>query len=164
LRENMPEITKRRIATATTAERTELPGATRGVLTGISDAGMPLVDHCSNPEHESLPAVSTVPVSQADIGKEVVLLFEDGDARRPLVIGIVQAIVSAQPDQNSPMPVEATIDGHKITLSAENEIVLRCGASSLTLTRAGKILIRGAYVSSYSSGVNRIKGGSVQIN
>jgi hypothetical protein len=34
----------------------------------------------------------------------------------------------------------------------------------LTLTHAGKVLIRGAYVLSRSSGVNRIKGGSVQIN
>ena len=31
-------------------------------------------------------------------------------------------------------------------------------------TRAGKVLVRGAYVSSRSSGVQRIKGGSVQIN
>ncbi|MEP7119602.1 MAG: hypothetical protein ABJE95_01785, partial [Byssovorax sp.] len=36
--------------------------------------------------------------------------------------------------------------------------------SSITLTRAGKILIRGAYVLTRSSGVNRIQGGSVQIN
>ena len=33
-----------------------------------------------------------------------------------------------------------------------------------TLTRAGKILIRGAYLLARSSGVNRIQGGSVQIN
>ena len=41
---------------------------------------------------------------------------------------------------------------------------LRCGKASITLTRAGKVLIRGAYLLSRSSGVNRIKGGSVQIN
>ena len=49
-------------------------------------------------------------------------------------------------------------------LTAEHEIVLRCGKASLTLTRAGKVLIRGTYLLSRSSGVNRIKGGSVQIN
>jgi hypothetical protein len=42
--------------------------------------------------------------------------------------------------------------------------VLRCGQASVTLTKAGKVLIRGTYVSSRSSGVNRIKGGSVQLN
>ncbi|MEW5071937.1 hypothetical protein AB1P14_09365, partial [Pseudomonas aeruginosa] len=38
------------------------------------------------------------------------------------------------------------------------------GKASITLTRAGKVIIRGAYLSSRSTGVNRIKGGSVQIN
>ena len=42
--------------------------------------------------------------------------------------------------------------------------MLRCGQASLTLTRAGKILLSGTYVLSHSSGVNRVKGGSVQIN
>jgi hypothetical protein len=41
---------------------------------------------------------------------------------------------------------------------------LRCGKSSITLTRAGKVLIEGEYISSRSSGVNRIKGGSIQLN
>jgi uncharacterized protein (DUF2345 family) len=56
------------------------------------------------------------------------------------------------------------VDSERIELTAEKEIVLRCGNASLTLTRAGKILIRGAYVLTRSSGVNRIQGGSVQIN
>jgi hypothetical protein len=60
--------------------------------------------------------------------------------------------------------VEARVDGHRVVLDAEQEIVLRCGKASITLTRAGKVLIRGAYLLSRSSGVNRIKGGSVQIN
>ena len=36
--------------------------------------------------------------------------------------------------------------------------------SGITLTRAGKVLITGGYVSSRSKGVNRVKGASVQIN
>jgi hypothetical protein len=42
--------------------------------------------------------------------------------------------------------------------------VLKCGNASITLTKAGKILVEGTYVSNRSSGVMRIKGGSVQIN
>ena len=56
------------------------------------------------------------------------------------------------------------VDGEKTVVTAQKEIVLRCGKASITLTRAGKVLIRGAYLLSRSSGVNRIKGGSVQIN
>jgi hypothetical protein len=56
------------------------------------------------------------------------------------------------------------VDGKRFVFTAEDEIVLRCGRASITLTRAGKVLIRGAYLLNRSSGVNRIKGGSVQIN
>jgi hypothetical protein len=49
-------------------------------------------------------------------------------------------------------------------LTGDKEIVLRCGKASITLTRAGKIIIRGAYLLNRSSGVNKIKGASVQIN
>jgi uncharacterized protein (DUF2345 family) len=55
-------------------------------------------------------------------------------------------------------------DGQRVDVRAEQEIVLRCGKASITLTRAGKVLIRGAYISSQSSGANRIKGGSVHLN
>ncbi len=61
-------------------------------------------------------------------------------------------------------PVEVETDGRKVVVSAQRELVLRCGSASITLTAAGKILIRGAYVLTRSSGVNRIQGGSVQIN
>jgi hypothetical protein len=56
------------------------------------------------------------------------------------------------------------VDGKRIVLSAFEEIVLRCGEASITLTRSGKILIRGEYVSTHSAGVNRIKGATVEIN
>ena len=56
------------------------------------------------------------------------------------------------------------MDGERLIFRANEEIVLRCGKASITLTKAGKIILRGAYVLSRSSGVNRIKGGSVQIN
>jgi hypothetical protein len=56
------------------------------------------------------------------------------------------------------------VDGERIVFRADRELVLRCGEASITLTRAGKVIIRGTYLLSRSSGVNRIKGGSVQIN
>ena len=65
----------------------------------------------------------------------------------------------------APEPVASVqLDDQRLELRAEREIVLRCGKASITLTRAGKVIIQGAYLSSRSSGVNRIKGGSVQIN
>lgn len=120
-----------------------------------------MVDFDGNPKKEPIPAISTMAIAQSDSGREAVLMFEDGDARRPIILGLVQSPASL-PDQARPS--EVSLDGERITLAAEKEIVLRCGQASITLTRAGKVLIRGAYVLTRSSGVNRIKGGSVQIN
>jgi len=45
----------------------------------------------------------------------------------------------------------AELDGERIRFSAQKEIVLQCGKASITLTRAGKILIWGTYLLSRSS-------------
>lgn len=97
-------------------------------------------------------------------------MFEGSDPQKPIIVGLLQqpqpARAPAASAEVSPgaSPITAKIDGEQLVLSADKEIVLRCGKASLTLTRAGKVLIRGAYLLSRSSGVNRIKGGSVQIN
>jgi Domain of unknown function (DUF6484) len=147
-----------------TRRRASAPtGFTRGMLTGYSEHGEPLVDFPGNPAGQPAPAVSTVPLEAAFAGRECVLAFEDGDAGRPILVGLTQAPLA--PEIVSPQKsVETVVDGKRLVLTAEDEIVLRCGRASITLTRAGKILIRGAYLLNRSSGVNRIKGGSVQIN
>ena len=60
--------------------------------------------------------------------------------------------------------VSVQADDDRFVLSAEREIVLRCGDASITLTRAGKVLIKGTYILSRSSGYNKIKGAAVDIN
>ena len=90
-------------------------------------------------------------------------MFEQGDPRRPLVMGrILHPEVRLAPATENGF--QAIIDDRRLELKAEQEIVLRCGKASITLTRAGKILLRGAYILSRSTGVNKIKGGSVQLN
>jgi len=139
-----------------------LTGAVRGVLGGISPQGEPLVDFCGNSAGHSLVAVTTVPVQPEDVGKEAILLFEDGDPTRPLLVGLVLSPASTQAQPASTFDVK--LDGRTLTLSAEHEISIRCGESSITLTRAGKVLIKGAYLLSKSTGPNRIRGGSVHLN
>ena len=56
--------------------------------------------------------------------------------------------------------IELEAGGDRLVVSAADQIVLRCGDASITLTRAGKILVRGTYVLTHASGVNRIRGGS----
>jgi hypothetical protein len=136
-------------------------GVVIGLFIGFDAEGAPLVAYPGNPTETGLPARATTLPTAADLGREVALLFEGGDPRRPLLIGLVQ-----RPERRAEStPTESVdLDDERIVLRAEREIVLKCGKASITLTRAGKVLIRGAYLLSRSSGVNRIKGGSVQIN
>jgi hypothetical protein len=142
----------------------QLDGLVVGVLAGWSEAGLPLVDFAGNPGGEPVEACSLVGIGDDALGSEAGLLFESGDPRRPVVIGIVNDAPRHVEEPSMTRALRADVDGETVTLSADRELVLRCGKASITLTSAGKVLLRGAYLLSRSSGANRIKGGSVQIN
>lgn len=137
-----------------------LDGVVIGTLLELPPAAAPIVAYPGCPAQPGLAARSTALLGPADIGAQVALMFENGDPARPLVIGRL-----LDPAAAAPVPAShVKLDEQCLELRAEQEIVLRCGKASITLTRAGKVIIQGAYLSSRSSGVNRIKGGSVQIN
>jgi hypothetical protein len=144
----------------------QLPGVVIGSLRGFAESGAPLVEFPGNHTANPVQAKPTVELLEKHIGCEVVLMFEQGDPQRPIILGVIHppAAPADCTSASQAKPVEVKLDGQQLVLSAEQEIVLRCGQASITLTRAGKVLIRGAYLLSRSSGVNRIKGGSVQIN
>jgi hypothetical protein len=121
------------------------------------------------------------------VRQPVVLLFENGDPALPIVVGLVPAAPGAEllgsllvpppaaavspPAAAPPAPtpvaaerIDALVDGKRVVLQGHDEVVLRCGAASITLKRDGKLILRGAYVETHAKGVNRIKGGSVKIN
>jgi hypothetical protein len=138
-----------------------------GTLTGFDEIGQPRIELSTSTDHEPVTGRSIIALAQGEVGRQVVLAFEGGDPEKPIVMGVIQTarrVEAVTGSVRTPEPVQADIDGETLQLTAKKEIVLRCGKSSITLTRAGKILLRGAYLLSRSSGVNRIKGGSVQIN
>jgi hypothetical protein len=103
-------------------------------------------------------ARSTVEVATDDVGREALITFERGDPSRPIVIGLIGGTARTAP------PIAVDCDGGRLVIRADREVVLQCGDACVTLTRSGKILIRGTYLSTRSTGATRIKGGSVQIN
>ncbi|MET3462511.1 DUF6484 domain-containing protein [Variovorax atrisoli] len=142
------------------------PGSTvtTGELIAIADEGRaPLVMFKGQSGAAAIRARSVVDLHGAHVGQQVVLTFEDADPARPIVMGVLRG-VQGWPLPEAPAQVEVDADGERMLVSAKNELVLRCGKASITLTRAGKVLIQGSYVSSRSTGVNRVAGGSVQLN
>ncbi|NMO19245.1 hypothetical protein HPC49_16495 [Pyxidicoccus fallax] len=153
-------------------------GSRLGWLTGMDAEGRLLVDFGGNPEGP-LPAKRTLHLTPELVRNAVatrqsaVLLFEDGDPRLPLVIGLeheasptplLDAMLEETGTTPAPEPTEALVDGQRVVIEGKDEVVLRCGQASITLRRNGKVVIRSVYVETQASGVNRIKGGSVQVN
>lgn len=136
-----------------------LEGVVIGALVGFAEDGAPLVDFPGNPNDDPLIARTTTVLSRDVVGREVALLFEETNPTKPILIGPI-----IQPQSQILRKLSIDRDDERLELIADREIVLRCGDASITLTRAGKVLIRGAYISSQSSGVNKVKGGAVHIN
>lgn len=72
-------------------------------------------------------------------------------------------------DRIAPAAVEdrdtrVVIDGETVRFGAEREIELRCGQSSLVLRSDGRVVLKGAYVVSVSSGPNKVRGAVVTLN
>lgn len=140
-----------------------IAGAIVGTLVGFAEAGtVPLVVYRGQPGGAALPARTIASVQGTDIGRGALLMFEEGDPGRPIIVGCLADLSGTALPATGHVEVDA--DHQRLVVSAKDRIVLRCGKASITLTKEGKVILQGAYVSSQSSGVLRIKGGSVQIN
>ncbi|RJR20300.1 MAG: hypothetical protein C4581_03595 [Nitrospiraceae bacterium] len=152
----------------------QIDGVRIGKVIDVDDNGRVFIDFAGNP-HGLVSARHTSSVNldalckAASSGQDVLLVFENSDPLRPIIIDTISSCntgtarkedINLKVDELS----DIKIDGKKMTFDAGEQIVLKCGKASITLTKAGKVIIRGAYLLSRSSGVNRIKGGSVQIN
>ena len=142
-----------------------LPMVLTGVLVGIIDDGRtPLVTFAGQPGSAALRARTVVDLQGQHIGQSVVLMLEGGDPDRLIVMGVIREAQSWPSMAQVAGQIDLEADGTRMIVTAKEQMVLRCGKASITLTKAGKILIEGTYVSTRSAGVNRIRGGSVQVN
>ncbi|AUX24158.1 uncharacterized protein SOCEGT47_046950 [Sorangium cellulosum] len=142
-----------------------IDGVVVGRIVGFGGSGEPLVEAAvlGDGARGGVPARAMTALGPEDEGRDVALLFEGGRRDRPVVMGRMH-VPEERASGAGRAAATATADGERLVFTAEKEIVLQCGDASITLTRAGKVLIRGAYLLTRSSGVNRIQGGSVQIN
>ena len=144
-------------------------GVVLGWLRGFSEEGIPLVDLSGGDVPALLPARATSAVGEGQVGRQVALMFEDGDREKPVIMGVIETPPPLRtPDGEvaggMPLPLTVNVDRKRIVLKAEHEIVLQCGPATITMDRTGKIVIKGERLLSRARGSHRIKGGSVQIN
>lgn len=155
-----------------------------GTLVEIDKQGQPLIDFSENPTAHPLVAMTTLGMTAKHVGRQVALLFANGNLHKPVIMGMIHSPLldmlenfdqtQTITDRNETKNVielesdaqvdDVLIDGKRMVFEAKEEIVFKCGEASITLTKAGKVLIRGKYLLNRSSGVNRIMGGSVQVN
>jgi hypothetical protein len=150
----------------------DTPSAHIATIVSLSAEGAPEVRF--GPGSPVVAARLAVPATRERIeaaiarGQQTVVLFENGNRSRPLVVGFIETLApeppAALPDDSERTVVEADVDGKRVRVTAQDEIVLQCGSASVTLRRNGRVIIRGTYVETRSEGTNRIKGGQVQIN
>ena len=135
----------------------KIDGIVIGTLEAFGPAGEPLVYYPGT--EGQLPALATVALSAGDLGRRVALMFQGGAPDKPVVLGCIQ-----EPNRALAEAARVEVDGRKLVLEGRDEVELRCGKASIKLTRAGKIIIKGAHLVSRSSGANKIKGATVNIN
>ena len=102
-------------------------------------------------------------------GQEALLLFEQGDPQRPIIIALMENLIESlisfgNSEEMTERPEAALVDGKRVIIEAENEVILRCGKGSIQIRKDGRIIIKGTDVLSRSSGRQRVRGASVSIN
>ena len=161
------------------------PGVVVAVLEGVAPDGQPLISW--EGQHEPQPAYAVVwmgqhaPDWQACKGLRAVIAFEQGDEARPILLGLLdtppastqtpQLAVEPQPEQQDSNPAPPLVEPDAqapspdiLHLESDKELVLQCGKAKIALRADGRVTILGGHVVSRSTGVNKIKGGSVHIN
>jgi hypothetical protein len=143
--------------------RKQINGLRLGTIVDCDEKGTVRV---FSPELAPAPqlARTVVQLSHADLGREVALLCEAGQPNRPVIIGVLESQSGSAAATSGSAAFKVQVDESSVTMTADKQIVLRCGDASITLTRTGKVIIRGAYICSRSTGQLDVKGASVHIN
>lgn len=138
---------------------------TLGRLVDFKNDKYPVVEISDGTVTEIHVARSCIKLSKIQLGSEVVLLLVGNSS--PVITGIIEAepVEILVENETSIFPDNIIkVDGHTLDLKATNRISLQCGQARITLTKDGKITIKGKYLLSRAKGANRIQGGSVDLN
>jgi hypothetical protein len=143
--------------TRNTEESSQVSGIVIGKLSGFDADGTPFVEFSVNPTGRAIPSRSTVELNENHIGRNVALMFELSNVRKPIIIGMMHV-----PGNHA--AVEVTREEEIVRITAETEIHICCGESSIRMNKNGKIEIKGRDILSQAIRGNKIRGGMVGLN
>lgn len=173
------EIDKQELTEPVVDEWEKVDSIILGYVTGFDEQSRPLVSFVYRGSKHQFAAITTGVTGTAGEGRQVALSFVDGALNQPIILGSVysplndmlESIEVATSEEREPVQAGSSlleqpvkVDGKNVLIEGAEQVELRCGEASIILTKAGKILIRGKYLLNRASGVNRIVGGSVQVN
>ena len=134
----------------TLAEHTEqnvkVEGVVVGFITAIDKQNNPMVDFDCNVFKEAIPATSLVEINNTHTGHKVALMFEQNRADKPMIMGFMHV-----PEQTK-------------SITAEKELLIKCGKASIRLKENGDIVINGRELISRARKNNIIRGGTIHLN
>jgi hypothetical protein len=125
-----------------------------GEVSKIASDGVVSVDFSANPLG---PLEARTLVEDLHPGAKVLLVFEQGDPARPIVLGVIQDRVRTKGRQ-------LNLKASKIVIEAEEGISLQCGEARVEASRDGKLRLGGKDIVSRASRTNKVQGSSVRLN
>lgn len=112
-------------------------------------------------------AVTGYVADEMHLGYPVLLVLENGDPSRPIIIGLISDVLPGSPSEATVAnnPAETfELNGKRLSFEGREEVVLRCGQASITLRADGQVIVKGTRLMSRASETNKVRGATVLIN
>ncbi|MFY9270509.1 MAG: DUF6484 domain-containing protein [Candidatus Manganitrophaceae bacterium] len=103
-------------------------------------------------------------VSPESIGREVLLLFAEGDPWQPVIIGMIGLMGEPASTSFSNVAEHLLLEAKRITIRAEDSVEIECGEGRQLFRNDGKVVVRGNDLLQRATGSVRIKSPKVDIN
>jgi len=143
----------------------QVDGLMLGTLCHLDETGLAQVQP-DNIQEGPLAAISMIAIKPEDVGTaRFVLGFQDGNPRKPIILGrvwtpSVEASVAAE---GTPVNADSPVR-KKLVVHADEELELRCGQAVILLQADGRIELRGRTITSHADVLYRVRSGIVQMN
>jgi len=142
-----------------------------GRIVALDPDGVRVV-FAGRPEPTVARVLGSVPPEQLEAARldarPILLSFLEGRADAPVIVSLASMADLQPPELPEPEEeVEVVVDGSALereVIEAKDELVLRCGAASITLKADGTVRVTGRDITSWARRRHRIRGGSVAIN